>query len=261
MAEKKRLQEMFSRYASSELVDTLLKNPGSINIGGSTKNATILFSDIAGFTKLSSRMTPEGVVKTMNQYLSRMTEVVLNHEGEIDKFIGDAVMARFGVLVDLPNPGLAAVRTAWAMLEELKVLLADWEKEQKEGFSIRIGIASGPVLAGNIGSERRMEFTVMGSTVNLASRLEALNKELHTGILIDEATFQAVKNDFRAVPRENISIRGLEGQMTVYEVIGPLEGGKRSKIVPLRDKRAAKPEPGTPVPSIPAQSPPETGKG
>lgn len=244
VAEKKRLQEMFSRYASSELVDTLLRSPGSINLGGATKNATILFSDIAGFTAISSRLTPEGVVKTMNQYLSRMTEVVLNHQGEIDKFIGDAVMARFGVLVDLPNPSLAAVRTAWAMLEELKVLLAEWEKEQKEGFTIRIGIASGPVLAGNIGSERRMEFTVMGSTVNLASRLENLNKELQTTILVDESTFQAVKNDFRAVPRENISIRGLEGQITVYEVLGPHEGAKRSKVVPLRDKRSQKADAG-----------------
>ncbi|MBF0500469.1 MAG: GAF domain-containing protein [Candidatus Riflebacteria bacterium] len=237
VAEKKRLQEIFSRYASSELVDVLMKNTGSINLGGATKNATILFSDIAGFTNFSSRLTPEEVVRTMNQYLSRMTEVVLNNQGEIDKFIGDAVMARFGVLVDLPSPGISAVRAAWGMLEELKLLMEEWKKERRDGFAIRIGIASGPVLAGNIGSERRMEFTVMGTTVNLASRLEALNKELKTTLLIDETTFNQVKNDFQAVPRENIEIRGMEGRMTVYEVLGPIEGAKRSKVIPLRAKK------------------------
>ncbi|MFZ2955492.1 MAG: adenylate/guanylate cyclase domain-containing protein [Candidatus Ozemobacteraceae bacterium] len=265
VAEKKRLQEIFSRYASTELVDTLMKNHGSINLGGAEKNATILFSDIAGFTNFSSRLSPEGVVKAMNQYLSRMTGVVLDHQGEIDKFIGDAVMARFGVLVDLPNPGLCAVRAGWAMFEELKLLTAEWQKEKREGFTIRIGIASGPVLAGNIGSERRMEFTVMGTTVNLASRLEALNKELHTSFLIDENTFQQVKSDFRAVPRENIAIRGLDAHLTVYEVLGVHEVNKRGKIIPLREKRSLELESndsvltGTPEPEsgvAPEASPP-----
>ena len=136
-----------------------------------------------------------------------MTEIVLDNNGEIDKFIGDAVMARFGVLADLPSAPLAAVRAALAMLEEVRHLQARWAQEGREGFSIRIGIATGPVLAGNIGSERRSEFTVMGTTVNLASRLEALNKELKSSLLVDEPTYELISNEVRAVPRENVKVR------------------------------------------------------
>jgi adenylate cyclase len=148
-------------------------------------------------------------------------------------------MARFGVLGNLPASGLSAVRSALAMLDELKRLQALWAQQNREGFSIRIGIATGPVLAGNIGSERRQEFTVMGTTVNLASRLEALNKELHTTILVDEQTYQQISAEVKAVPRENISIRGLDGTMRVYEVLGFREGyGGKSKIISLKDKIA-----------------------
>lgn len=219
MAEKKQIKEIFSRYTSAELVETIMSNPGSINLGGTRKEATILFSDIAGFTNFSSQLTPEQVVNTMNEYLSAMTEVVLENQGEIDKFIGDAVMARFGVLAQLKNPGLSAVKAALEMLKALRTLQAKWVQENRQTFNIRIGIASGPLLAGNIGSERRQEFTVMGTTVNLASRLEALNKELKTTILIDEKTYYQVYQQVRAIPRDDTAIRGLEGKMTVYEVV------------------------------------------
>ncbi|HNV70859.1 MAG TPA: adenylate/guanylate cyclase domain-containing protein, partial [Candidatus Ozemobacteraceae bacterium] len=230
MAEKKQLKEIFSRYTSAELVETIMSNPGSINLGGTRKEATILFSDIAGFTNFSAQLTPEQVVTTMNEYLSAMTEVVLENQGEIDKFIGDAVMARFGVLANLQNPGMSAVRAALGMLEALKKLQEKWAQENRQIFTIRVGIASGPLLAGNIGSERRQEFTVMGTTVNLASRLEALNKELKTTILIDEKTYYQVYQHVRAIPRDDTRIRGLEGTMTVYEVKGLLpvsDGGQR----------------------------------
>ncbi len=238
LAEKKRLKEVFSRYTSSELVDALMKNPGSVRLGGVTKTATILFSDIVGFTKFSAKLTPEEVVLSINEYLSRMTEIVLDNNGEIDKFIGDAVMARFGVLADLPSPGLVAVRTAMTMLEEVKRLQARWLQEGREAFGIRIGVATGPVLAGNIGSERRQEFTVMGTTVNLASRLEALNKELGTSLLIDEATYEQVGDEYRIIPRENISIRGLVGTRRVFEVQPIISGtmGPRGKIIHFKDK-------------------------
>jgi class 3 adenylate cyclase len=259
LAEKKRLKDMFSRYASTALVDTLLQNPGSVNLGGTQKNASVLFSDIVGFTNFSSHLSPQEVVNVMNEYLSVMAEVVLNHQGEIDKFIGDAVMARFGVLVDLPAPGLSAVRTALAMLDELKKLQAKWAQEHRECFRIRIGIASGPVLAGNIGSERRQEFTVMGATVNLASRLEGLNKDLNTVVLIDENTFRQCSGEVRAEPRENITIRGLEETMTVYEVVGYHDHAQAGTgVASFREKlsatKAVKPLP----PALPEQSSEET---
>ena len=244
VAEKKQLKEVFSRYTSAELVDSLISNPGSIKLGGSMKEATILFSDIAGFTNFSSHLRPEEVVSIMNEYLSRMTDVVLANQGEIDKFIGDAVMARFGVLVDLPNAGMCAVRAAVQMLEQLKILQAKWAQEKRDGFSIRIGIASGPMLAGNIGSEKRQEFTVMGTTVNLASRLEAMNKELKTTILIDHNTYNQVYRKVHAIPKGEVSIRGLENKVPVFEVLklldGPQGGGTKPGQVSMKELLAKK---------------------
>ena len=233
IAEKRQLKEIFSRYTSAELVETILKNPGSIQLGGTTKDATILFSDIAGFTKFSSTLTPAEVVSTMNEYLSKMAEIVLDHDGEIDKFIGDAVMARFGVLSDLENTGRSAVETALEMMAGLRELQGKWAQEVREGFTIRIGIASGPVLAGNIGSVRRQEFTVMGTTVNLASRLESLSKELKTKILVDEGTFRLVEHLYNVVPHLGVSVRGLEEPLNVYEIKGriPASGKNGSRLV------------------------------
>lgn len=218
IAEKRRLHEIFSRYTSAELIENLLKNPEKIDLGGTNKTAAILFSDIVGFTSFSSRFSPKEVVSLMNEYLSRMTEVILNNQGEIDKFIGDAIMARFGVLSEMPYPARNAVESACAMLVELDKLHIEWAARGIENFNIRIGIATGPVLAGNIGSTRRQEFTVMGTTVNLASRLEALNKELGSRILVDEETFRNLPKGLKFVKREGQRIRGLEEAITVYEI-------------------------------------------
>lgn len=238
IAEKRRLQEIFSRYTSAELIDNLLRNPEKIDLGGVNKYAAIMFTDIAGFTAFSSRLNPKDIVVLMNEYLSRMTEVVLNFQGEIDKFIGDAIMARFGVLSDLPYPAKNAVEAACAMLEELDRLSAEWASRGLQGFSIRVGIATGEVLAGNIGSSRRQEFTVMGTTVNLASRLENLNKDLSTKILIDENTFAQLPRTIKHVKRENVRIRGLETPVTVYEILEPVRPAKIVSIQPKLDQLA-----------------------
>ncbi|HAE40634.1 MAG TPA: hypothetical protein DCG57_18670 [Candidatus Riflebacteria bacterium] len=238
IAEKRRLQEIFSRYTSAELIENLLKNPEKIDLGGVNRNAAILFSDIAGFTAFSSHLSPKDVVALMNEYLSRMTEVVLDYQGEIDKFIGDAIMARFGVLSDLPYPAKNAVEAACAMLEELERLRFDWAARGLECFNIRVGIASGEVLAGNIGSSRRQEFTVMGSTVNLASRLEALNKELGTRILVDENTFAQLPRGIKHNRRENVKIRGLDTPITIYEILEHVKTGKIVSIQPKLDQMA-----------------------
>ncbi len=233
VAEKKRLQDIFSRYASPELIDNLLKNPEKIDLGGVNKHAAVLFTDITGFTAFSSKYSPREIVLLMNEYLSRMTEIIMDNQGEIDKFIGDAIMARFGVLSDIPYPSRSAVEAACAMLVEMDKLRDEWAARGLENFNMRVGIATGQVLAGNIGSKRRQEFTVMGSTVNLASRLEALNKELGTRLLIDEETFKHLPKGIRFNKKENIMIRGLDHPINIYE-IQELTGG--SKIVSLQSK-------------------------
>lgn len=218
IAEKRRLHDIFSRYTSSELIEELLKHPEKVDLGGKMKNASILFSDIAGFTHFSSQLTPKEVVLAMNDYLSRMTEIVLDYQGEIDKFIGDAIMARFGVLSDLPYPSQNAIEAARAMLVELQKLKKEWSQQGKECFNIRIGIATGPVLAGNIGSKRRQEFTVMGTTVNLASRLEAYNKTLNTTIAVDEESVKYAPKNMSFVKHEKQTIRGLDTPINVYTI-------------------------------------------
>lgn len=233
IAEKRKLKEIFSRYSSAELVDTLLRSPESIDLGGVNKYAAILFCDIAGFTKFSTKLAPKAIVALINEYLSRMTEVILNNNGEIDKFIGDAIMARFGVMSDLANPGRKAVEAAWAMLSELHHLQNDWASRGMETFDIRIGIATGTVLAGNIGSSRRQEFTVMGTTVNLASRLEALNKQFSTRILVDEATFNQLPKGCKVTKRENVQIRGFDKALNVYEILEYTSG---AKIISLQQR-------------------------
>ncbi len=262
IAEKRRLQEIFSRYTSAELIDNLLRNPEKIDLGGVNKTASILFTDIAGFTAFSSRMNPKEVVVLMNEYLSRMTEVILNYQGEIDKFIGDAIMARFGVLSDLPYPAKNAVEAACAMLEELERLSSDWAARGLQGFSIRVGIATGEVLAGNIGSTRRQEFTVMGTTVNLASRLESLNKELGTRILVDEATFAQLPRAIKHLKRENVRIRGLDTPITIYEILEQVRPAKVVSIQPKLDQLASRTQPADIVskpetPSVPVINRPD----
>lgn len=235
IAEKRKMQEIFSRYTSPDLMENILKSPEKIDLGGVNKNAAILFSDIVGFTAFSAKLPPHEVVGMMNEYLSRMTEVIFDYQGEIDKFIGDAIMARFGVLSDMPYPSRNAVEAACAMFDELDKLRSEWAARGLDNFNMRIGIATGTVLAGNIGSTRRQEFTVMGTTVNLASRLESLNKELGTRILVDEETFLHLPKGVRFVKRENIFIRGLDNPINIFEI---LDQGKGQKVVSLQSKIA-----------------------
>lgn len=252
----------FLRYTSAELIENLLKNPEKIDLGGTNKTAAIMFSDIVGFTAFSAHLSPKEVVVLMNEYLSRMTEVILDYHGEIDKFIGDGIMARFGVLSDLPYPAKNAVEAACAMFEELERLGAEWTSRGLQGFNIRVGIATGEVLAGNIGSSRRQEFTVMGTTVNLASRLETLNKELGTRMLVDETTFAQLPRTIKHVKRENIRVRGFDAPLTIYEILEQVKTGKILSIKPKLDQQASRshlPTEGSALPDIlfPASNKPD----
>lgn len=237
--EKKQLRELFSRYTSAELVDQLIENSSTIDLGGTNKEASILFTDIAGFTAFTAKLAPQVIVSLMNEYLSRMTEVILNHNGEIDKFIGDAIMARFGVLTNLENTAHNAVNAACAMLEDLKSLQEEWTARGIDTFDMRVGIATGTVLAGNIGSTRRQEFTVMGNTVNLASRLESLNKELKTRLLIDETSFKALPKGVKFIKHKGVRIRGFKKPMDVYQIQQSQSG---PKIISLSSRLEKSPE-------------------
>ncbi len=217
--EKRKIRSIFSRYVSKPLVDELLKTQ-EIRLGGEKKVISILFSDIRGFTSMSENMTPEQVVGILNEYLTEMTDVIFLNSGTLDKFIGDAVMALFGTPFFVKDHAMRAVRTGWQMKHRLAELNKKWESEGKRTLKIGIGINSGEVVAGNMGSLKRMEYTVIGDAVNLASRLESLNKELGTEILISEATYRMIEGKVTVNKFENVKVKGKQESLTVYEVTG-----------------------------------------
>ncbi len=217
---KKEIKSMFQRYVTQEVVNELIDNPEALALGGKRKEVTILFSDIRGFTSMSEKMKPEEVVHILNEYFSAMIEIIFKYEGTLDKFIGDAIMAVFGAPVAHPDDPQRALRTAVEMREELKKLQEKWKGEGRPAFDIGIGINTGEVVAGNIGSSERMDYTVIGDNVNLASRLESLNKEHQTHILISEDTYQKVKDVAKVRPIEPVKVKGKEKEVMIYEVEG-----------------------------------------
>ncbi len=216
--EKRKIKNIFSKYVSKGVVDELLKNQ-EVKLGGEKRVVSILFSDIRGFTSMSEKIKPEEVVSILNEYLSEMTDIIFANKGTLDKFIGDAVMAVFGSPVFFKDHAQKSVKTAVMMIKKLDELNEKWKKQGKKTLKIGIGINSGEVIAGNMGSLKRMEYTVIGDNVNLASRLESMNKELGTEILISENTYRQVKDIVNVRKFENVKIRGKEESITVYEVL------------------------------------------
>jgi adenylate cyclase len=163
-------------------------------------------------------MEPENVVATLNEYLSEMTDAIFKNNGTLDKFIGDAVMALFGTPAFYPDHALRAVRTAFMMKERLEKLNEKWRGQGRPTLKIGIGINTGEAIAGNMGSLQRMEYTVIRDTVNLASRLESLNKELGTEIIISSSTYEKVRDNVKARQFTGIHVKGKEETLVVYEV-------------------------------------------
>jgi adenylate cyclase len=212
-------KQQFERYVSRQIAEKILSDPEKNFWQGERRRATILFSDIRGFTAMSEHMSPEEVVRRLNEYLSVMIDIVFEYNGTLDKFIGDAVMAVFGAPVGMDNDEERAVRAAVAMQEAMEQLRRRWEEEGAPDFKIGIGINTGEVVVGNIGSDQRVEYAAIGDPVNLASRLEALNKEYGTSILISETTYQAVASLVEARPIDRVAVRGRQQAVAIYEVL------------------------------------------
>jgi adenylate cyclase len=174
----------FAHYVDPTLVHEIAEKSGEINLGGESRELSILFSDIAGFTTISERLAPMDLFSLMSSYLTRMTGILTSHGGTLDKYIGDAVMGFFGAPLTLADHAKRACATALAMRDALPEFNADITARGLEGVDFRVGIATGEVMVGNIGSYDRWNYTVLGDTVNLASRLEATSKEYGTHIII-----------------------------------------------------------------------------
>ena len=203
------MKRLFGQYVSKDVYDQLVANPDLARLGGQRRQMTVLFSDIRGFTTVSEKGQPEEIVAILNEYFTRMVEIVFAHKGTLDKFVGDMVMALFGAPLDDPNHAEHAVDAALEMIRELNRLNEKWTAEGRPALDIGIGINTGPMIAGNIGSEAIMSYTVIGDAVNLGARLESLNKEYGTRIIISEATRDAATGPIHLPPARR---RRREGQ-------------------------------------------------
>ena len=197
----------------------VVQNIDELKLGGKKANVTVLFADIRGFTSMSEKLSADEVSVILNEYFTEIEPIVTRHNGVINKFIGDAVMAIFGEPIQDENHPKNAVRCACEMLDKVKELQAKWLEEGKPKIEIGIGINTGEAFVGNIGSERRMEYTVIGDMVNLASRIEGNNKIYKTNLLISASTYASAKNIVDTVKISNVKIRGKEKVLDLYEVI------------------------------------------
>jgi len=219
---KQEIQAMFGAYVDPGVVAQLVRDPASIRLGGERREATVFFSDLAGFTDLSEKLKdqPELMVEIVNAYLEETSECLLNHGAYVDKYIGDAVMAVFGAPQTLPNHALSACRAALAVQQLLKGINARYAEATGVRLAVRIGLNTGEMIVGNLGSSRKKNYTVMGDAVNLASRLEAANKAFGTGILIGHETARRVQGVLASRPLARLRVKGKLQAIEVHTVLG-----------------------------------------
>ncbi|WP_061285471.1 CHASE2 domain-containing protein [Leptospira interrogans] len=215
----KYIRSTFSKFVSKDVVDELLKNPDNLNLGGSKRDITIFFSDIRGFTTMSEKMGPEELVQFLNQYLSEMTEIIIEFKGTIDKYMGDAIMAFWGAPVPLEDHAYYGCAAGLAQMRRLATLKEEWKSLDLPQMDIGIGLNSGPAVVGNMGSSHRMDYTCMGDTINLGSRLEGTNKEYGTHIIISEYTYEKVKDRVIARELDLIKVKGKTQPVRIYELL------------------------------------------
>ncbi|MBU2618686.1 MAG: adenylate/guanylate cyclase domain-containing protein [Proteobacteria bacterium] len=215
--QKRFISSAFGHYVSPQIVHQLMEHPEKLSLQGEQQNLTVLFSDIKGFTTISEKMTSEELGRFMNEYLTAMSHIVLQHKGTVDKFIGDAVMAIWGAPLEDEDHAANSVRAAFMMMAKLKTLRADWQKRDLPEVDIRIGINTGVMSVGNFGSDQRFDYTVMGDNVNLASRLEGANKAYGTNIIISEYTKDALGEGFYCRLLDLVRVKGKEMPVRIYE--------------------------------------------
>ena len=229
--EKRRVRSLFSRFISPEMVSQLIETQ-NINSLNRRAELTILFSDIRGFTTISEKLTPEEVVALLNPYLAVMTDVIHRHGGTVDKYEGDAIVAFFGEPLQYPDHARRAVQAALEMRTVLYNLNRKWitEGRSKDGFEMGIGLNTGQVFVGLLGSDQRINYTIIGDNANLAARLQDQTKEFGWPILISESTYQQVKDEFDAEFADSRLVKGKTEPIGIYKLLGA-KGAPESELV------------------------------
>jgi adenylate cyclase len=215
---KRHIKGLFGRYVSKDVIDQLMSDPALARLGGQRREMTVLFSDIRGFTTASEKGVPEDVVRQLNEYFTAMVEVLFRHRGTLDKFVGDMVMGLFGAPLADPQHADHAVAAALEMTAVLDRLNETWTAQGRPTLDIGIGINSGEMIAGNIGSDTIMSYTVIGDAVNLGARLESLNKEYGTRVLISQSTLDRLTTPVNSRRVDEVTVKGKTRPVVVYEV-------------------------------------------
>jgi class 3 adenylate cyclase/HAMP domain-containing protein len=212
-----RRAEQLRRYLAPQIADAVLSGGSSVALASTRRNLTILFADIRGFTSMAERMEPEELIDSLNQYFTAMTEIVFRHGGTLDKYVGDGILAFFGDPIPFEDHAERAVATAFEMQQQLHALRGNWLLERGEDLNVGIGISTGYVTVGNIGSATRTEYTVIGNHVNLASRLATIAGAQQ--ILVSERTLVAVRDQVDATPVDEISLKGVNRPIRIFQVV------------------------------------------
>ncbi|MFQ5481479.1 MAG: CHASE2 domain-containing protein [Nitrospinaceae bacterium] len=236
--QKRFIKQAFSQYLAPSVVNLVVANPELLKLGGERKELTAFFTDLEGFTTISEQLTPERLVELLNNYLTEMSDIMLNHEGTIDKYEGDAIAAFFGAPVFYEDHAWRACITALEMQSRLAELRAQWKKDGWPELYMRIGINTGPMVVGNMGSKDRMDYTMMGDSVNLAARLEGANKYYKTYTMISGMTLAHVKDRVEVRELDTIRVVGKSEPAPIFELLG--KKGELdetlAKIVPIYDE-------------------------
>jgi adenylate cyclase len=213
------LRDTLNRYVSPDMTEEILKNPDVLQLGGQRRHVTVLFADIMSFTSISENMDPAEVVDMLNHFFSQMVDLVFEHQGTLDKFLGDGLLAFFGAPLEVPRAASQAVACAIAMQQRLHAL-------KQEGVTpiqgLRVGVNTGEAIVGNIGSDKRMDFTIVGDVVNVAARLLEVAKQEEAPIVISEATQREVADNFSLKPGPSVILRGRQQATVSYLVEFPL---------------------------------------
>jgi len=230
--QKRVIKGAFQQYVSPDVVNEMIQDPEKLQLGGERRELTVLFADIQGFTGFSEQLEPEELTTFLNKFLTVMTHRIFDHQGTVDKYIGDAIMAIFGAPIPFEDHVIKGVEAALGMREELEITKKEWENTVPATFDLKLGLNTGPMVVGNMGSDVRFDYTVLGDNVNLAARLEALTRQYGVSLLISQSTRDPLGDDFLVREIDVVRVKGKKKPVRTFEVLA--KAGTEKDTVELR---------------------------
>jgi adenylate cyclase len=222
-SQRRAIRGAFKRYVPPQVVEQMIRHPEKLQVGGMRSVITLVFTDIVGFTTISENMDPEDLGRLINEYFTRMTRIILEYGGTVDKYIGDAIMAFWGAPLDDPDQALHAVQASMKMQEACVAMRKELEERDLPAIRMRIGIHTGEAIVGNMGSDQRFDYSALGDTVNLASHLEGINKNYGTELMISEATREKLSGQIPVIFVDSVVVKGKTKPVNIFTPISDLK--------------------------------------